>query len=114
MGSESVRSLAQRKIDEPVHLPVCGLRRDDHGFGALNVAARDDGLEPDTWMLVLNARLKDGERTFQAIAPAAGHASGVGSGAVVFGGQQLLEERAVDDFVRFEHAQCFEEVMLGL
>ena len=103
-----MRGLAQRIIGEAVHRLVSGLGGNHHRPGTVNVATGHDCFKAHAGVFIVYAMVEQLERCLQAIAPSPDDARRVGTRTVILRCQKRFEQRAVDDLMRFKHAQGFE------
>jgi hypothetical protein len=60
-------------------------------------------------MFIGRAAAQKCKRVFQTVVPAANHARGISARTIILRGEQALEQGAVHHFVRFKHADGFEQ-----
>ena len=97
------------KGDKAIRRAIGGLRGDGDRFRFVHIAHGYDGFQSHARMFIGRAAAQKCKRVFQTVVPAPNHSRGISARTIIFGGEQALEQGAVHHFVRFKHADGFEQ-----
>ena len=108
-AGEGVDGVFEGEGDKAIRRAIGGLRGDGDGFRLAHIARGHDGFQSHARMFIGRAAAQKCKRIFQAVVPAPNHARGISARTIILRGEQALEQGAVHHFVRFKHADGFEQ-----